>query len=70
MTQSTAASIRRRRMLARIGLAASAGYAVPALIGLGETRAQDVPGFGNASRPSRPSRTRPPRNSRPSRPSR
>lgn len=64
----------RRQMLARLGLAAGAGYAAPTLIGLGESHAQ-----GNNSRPSRPSRSSRPsrvrrpggsRASRPSQPSR
>ena len=67
MQNPTNAALSRRRMLARLGLAAGAGYVAPTVIGLAEARAEYT---GNQSRPSRPSRVRRPGNSRPSRPSR
>ncbi|MGK7868786.1 hypothetical protein [Falsiroseomonas sp. E2-1-a20] len=60
----------RRRMLARLGLAAGAGYVAPTLFGLSEVRAQHLANVSRPSAPSRPSRVRGPRASRPSRPSR
>ncbi|MGG5886288.1 hypothetical protein ACLF3G_04045 [Falsiroseomonas sp. HC035] len=60
----------RRLMLARLGLAAGAGYVAPTLFGLSETRAQNLANVSRPSVPSRPSRVRGPRASRPSRPSR
>jgi hypothetical protein len=55
----------RRRLLARLGLAAGAAYAAPSLIGMDTARASG-PSRRQGSRPSRPSA--PSRPSRPSRP--
>lgn len=58
----------RRKLLARIGLAAGAVYVAPAMIGLGAASASGVSRVSRASRPSRGSR--PSRPSGPSRPGR
>ncbi|MFA7432129.1 MAG: hypothetical protein WCZ72_00300 [Gemmobacter sp.] len=58
----------RRKLLARLGVAAGAAYVAPAMIGFGAASASGVSRFSRASRPSRGSR--PSRPSGPSRPSR
>lgn len=59
------ARLSRRAMLARLGLAATAAYAAPVLLKLGEAQA----GSSSKSRlsRSRPERSRPSRHSRPGR---
>lgn len=68
--RSTSNILTRRRLLARVGLAASAAYMAPAMIGLNAAHASGNSGVSRGS--SGPSRSRPsgPSRSRPSGPSR
>lgn len=76
--RSTSNVLTRRRLLARVGLAAGAAYMAPAMVGLNAAHASgNSGGSGGSSGPSRgrssgPSRSRPsgPSRSRPSGPSR
>jgi hypothetical protein len=68
MTKETETSISRRKLLARIGLAAGAVYIAPSVTSLGMAHASAPSAPSRQSRPSR--QTRPTRPTRPSRQSR